>query len=68
MIFFTVQCMNTGFTTANIMTALGLFVLLWYGMSVLFTFYGIDASVYGVYFLFYAFLVLTVLLYSSFPA
>lgn len=46
-------------TTSSIITTLGIFILLVYGITKILEFYGISISVYGSYISFYAFLLIT---------
>ena len=47
--------------TGTIITLIGFSILIMYAISQLLNFYGIGSNVYGVYFVFYAFILLSVL-------
>jgi hypothetical protein len=47
-------------TSTSIITSLGIFILLVYGLSKILEFYGIGINIYGSYIAFYAFLLISV--------
>jgi hypothetical protein len=47
-------------TTSSIITSLGIFTLLVYGLTKILEFYGIGINVYGSYITFYAFLLISI--------
>jgi uncharacterized membrane protein (DUF2068 family) len=49
-------------TTSSIITTLGVFILLSYGLIKILEFYGIGINVYGSYIAFYAFLVISAII------
>ena len=46
----------------NVITLLGLSIILFYSITQILKFYGIGEDVYGVYILFYIFIVLTIII------
>lgn len=48
-------------SVSNLITILGVFILLFYSMVTILKFYGINESVYGIYLLFYIFIVVSMI-------
>ncbi len=46
-------------TTSSIITTLGIFILLGYGLTKILEFYGIGINIYGSYIAFYAFILIS---------
>lgn len=51
--------------TGTIITLIGFSILIMYAMSQLLNFYGIGSNVYGIYFVFYVFILLSILVLPS---
>jgi hypothetical protein len=52
----------------NVITLLGISLILFYTITQILTFYGVGVEVYGIYFLFYVFLIVSIIILpNSYP-